>query len=175
VAAEGTYGWHAESPVLTHRLINGFSLHRWNDSEVPYERKELFQRAMALRAFLRKGLVPPPHEERELSDREKRGRDVFLGAGTGCSVCHVPATEYTDREVYPVFASLPVPHGFADDPEKAYKTPSLRFVGGTPPYLHDGRFATLGALLLGNDDHMGKTNQLSATDKDALVAFLETL
>ncbi len=55
------------------------------------------------------------------------------------------------------------------------QTPSLRFVGGTPPYLHDGRFPTLAALVRGNDDHMGKTNHLTADDKSALVAFLETL
>lgn len=175
VAAEGSYGWHAESPVLTHRLVNGFSLHRWNDAFTDHTRKDLFDRAMALRAFLREGLVPPPHEERELSEREKRGREVFLSPETRCASCHVPSTEYTDREAYPVFASLPPPRGFADDPETRYKTPSLRFVGGTPPYLHDGRFPTLGALLAGNDDHMGRTNHLTATEKDALVAFLETL
>ncbi len=175
VAVEGPYGWHAESPVLTHRLVNGFALHRWTDDGPPHVRKDLFDRAMALRAFLRQGLVPPPHEERELSDQEKRGREVFLGAGTGCSVCHEPATEYTDRRAYPVFDGLPPPRGFVANPEKSYKTPSLRFVGGTPPYLHDGRFATLGALLAGNDDHMGRTNQLSAAEKNALVAFLETL
>ncbi len=175
VAAEGSYGWHAESPVLTDRLVNGFSLHRWNEAFVAHTRKDIFDRAMALRAFLREGLVPPPHEDRELSAREKRGREVFLSPGTRCASCHVPATEYTDREAYAVFASLPTPRGFSDDPEKRYKTPSLRFVGGTPPYLHDGRFPTLGALLAGNDDHMGRTNHLTATDKDALVAFLETL
>lgn len=27
--AEGPYGWRAESPHLTHRLTNGFRLHRW--------------------------------------------------------------------------------------------------------------------------------------------------
>jgi cytochrome c peroxidase len=64
-----------------------------------------------------------------------------------------------------------------DEPAEnaAYKTPSLRFVGGTPPYLHDGRFPTLAALIEGNDDHMGATKQLSASDKAALAAFLEML
>jgi len=175
VAVEGTYGWHAESPVLTHRLVNGFALHRWNDAVTAYVARDLFDRAMALRAFLRQGLVPPPHVEGPLSEQQRVGREVFLSSGTGCSGCHAPATEYTDREPYRLFAGLPPPPGFVADPESRYKTPSLRFVGGTPPYLHDGRFATLTALVQGNDDHMGKTSHLSATEKNALVAFLETL
>ena len=175
VAVEGPYGWHAESPILTHRLINGFGLHRWNEPERLYQRRELYDRAMALRAYLRKGLVPPPHEERALSEKEKQGRDIFLGERAACAGCHVPATEYTDREAYAVFGALPPPRGFAADPEARYKTPSLRFVGGTPPYLHDGRFATLAALVAGNDDRMGKTSHLTANERDALVAFLETL
>ena len=34
---------------------------------------------------------------------------------------------------------------------------------------------SLAALISGNEDHMGQTDQLSASDKAALVAFLETL
>ena len=51
----------------------------------------------------------------------------------------------------------------------------LLFVGGTPPYYHDGRVRTLEELVSTNDDRMGKTNQLSEADRAALVAFLKTL
>ena len=64
---------------------------------------------------------------------------------------------------------------FTADPDSAFKTPSLLFVGGTPPYYHDGRAPTLEALISGNDDRMGKTRQLSEEDRAALVAFLRTL
>jgi cytochrome c peroxidase len=56
----------------------------------------------------------------------------------------------------------------------AFDTPSLRFVGGTGPYFHDGRFETLEALLKQSDGTMGHTKGLSQDDIRALVAYLET-
>ena len=56
-----------------------------------------------------------------------------------------------------------------------FKTPSLLWVVGTPPYFHNGSVGSLDDLIDGNDDRMGKTNQLSAKDKAALIAFLKTL
>ena len=175
VAAEGPYGWHGESASLTERLLAGFSLHRWDeptDSNTDSGRRA---RTSALEAFVRSGLVPPPHQERPLSPNEQHGRDLFFDPATGCSTCHAAATEYTDRKAYPVFPDASAAQVDSKDPNPRYKTPSLRFVGGTPPYLHDGRFPSLAALIDGNDDHMGQTDQLSASDKAALVAFLETL
>ena len=63
----------------------------------------------------------------------------------------------------------------AVDPNDAFKTPSLLFGGGTPPYYHDGRAPTLETLISGNDDRMGRTRQLTEEDRAALVAFLKTL
>jgi DNA-binding beta-propeller fold protein YncE len=173
--AEGPYGWHAESPHLTHRLINGFALHRWGDSFSDYEARDLYDRAMAIRAFVREGLAPPPHEERPLTDEEKRGQQIFLSEETRCASCHVPAMEYSDRETYAVLGKLPPPAGFDEDDVKEYKTPSLRFVGGTAPYMHDGRFRTLEELVDLNEDRMGRTKQLAKSDRAALVAYLRTL
>jgi cytochrome c peroxidase len=70
---------------------------------------------------------------------------------------------------------LPPLMGFLDDAEPAFKTPSLLHVGGTAPYFHDGREATLEGLIDHNDNRMGRTNQLSPSDKAALVAFLKAL
>ncbi|MDI1444558.1 hypothetical protein [Polyangium sp. 6x1] len=175
VVYEGPYGWHGESPHLTHRLTNGFLLHRWGDLPYGHDRKELTERAMALRAFLRLGLVPPPRKARELSAMEKKGQEVFLRVETKCAGCHVPEMDYSDRAPYPVYSKLPPPEGFEADPELGYKTPSLRFVGGTAPYAHDGRFSTLEELVERNDDRMGNTNQLTKEERIALVAFLGTL
>jgi hypothetical protein len=169
VAAAGPYGWHGESATLVDRVIAGFSLHRWDEPGARSRDPKVS--ASALQAFVRAGLVPPPHEDRALTAKELRGRALFLGDETGCSTCHAGAPEYTNRKSFGVFPDAGEPAEHA----AAYKTPSLRFVGGTPPYLHDGRFPTLAALVEGNDDHMGATNQLSASDKAALAAFLETL
>jgi hypothetical protein len=172
VDAEGPYGWHAESATLVDRLLGGFDLHRWDSGGGSQKDREA--RATALAAYLRTGLVPPPRRPRELSPQAKRGREVFLSDETRCGTCHAPDSGYTNRKPYEVFAPASLPDGFSVELE-GFKTPSLRFVGGTAPYAHDGRFATLTALIEGNNDEMGRTSHLSAPDKAALVAFLETL
>jgi cytochrome c peroxidase len=61
------------------------------------------------------------------------------------------------------------------DQSSVFNTPSLRFVGGTGPYFHDGRYKTLRALLTSTDGTMGHTKHLSPDDLDALEAYLRTL
>jgi hypothetical protein len=175
VFAEGPYGWHAESPTLAKRLMGGFELHRWDKSWAPRESKDIHDRAMALRAYLRRGLVPPPRPAEPPSELAERGKAVFESEETGCKTCHTPSMGFSDRETYALFSSLPPRPGFAEDPDKKFKTPSLLFVGGTAPYLHDGRFPTLRALVDGIGNGMGHTSHLSRRDKDALIAYLETL
>jgi cytochrome c peroxidase len=70
---------------------------------------------------------------------------------------------------------LPPPPGFEEEEDGAFKAPSLFFVAGTAPYYHDGSAPTLEALIAKNNDRMGTTNHLSADEKKALVAYLETL
>ena len=57
----------------------------------------------------------------------------------------------------------------------AFRTPTLREVGQSAPYFHDGRYATLRALLTGSDGNMGHTNHRSSTELDALEAYLRSL
>ena len=54
-------------------------------------------------------------------------------------------------------------------------TPSLRFVAGTAPYFHDGRYATLAELLEHSQGKMGWGKDMSQRDLSALEAFLLTL
>jgi cytochrome c peroxidase len=70
-----------------------------------------------------------------------------------------------------------------------FKTPSLRNIAATAPYMHDGRFATLEEVVEHYTGPMSRSDtldpnlakhpetglQLSAEDKQALVAFLKTL
>jgi cytochrome c peroxidase len=117
---------------------------------------------------------------------ENRGRHLFMtGAGqggAGCASCHLP----------PTFALTANAHsnGLDAGETRLFKAPSLRSVGLTGPYMHDGRFATLaevvdfydhgiqeGAAL---DDRLRQGGRpqrlnLSAADRAALVAFLRTL
>ncbi len=174
VGAVGPYGWHAQNADLVARLVEGFGRHRWS-SVYPSGEGEQLARIQVLRAFVQKGLVPPPREAREPTAQEKRGQAIFTSEQAKCSRCHAPETDYTDRIAYPFTPRAAPPGGFEDDPRAEFRTPSLRFVGGTPPYFHDGRYSSLEELLEKNNDRMGHTSHLSPDDRAALVAFLRTL
>ncbi|WP_437339344.1 hypothetical protein [Sorangium sp. So ce394] len=174
VGAAGPYGWHGESEDLVGRLQTGMGLHRWGGLPIDHTQAGLAARATYLAMFLRRGLVTPPRGDGAPDERAKRGREIFHSDEAKCSRCHVPASDYTDRTAYPMPKRPPLP-GYDEDPRPEYKTPSLRFVGGRPPYLHDGRAGTLAELIEQNADWMGKTSHLSPEDRAALVAFLETL
>jgi cytochrome c peroxidase len=176
VAAPGPYGWHAQNDDLVARILEGVRLHRWENPPQRWEHLETAanQRATALAEFLRTGLVAPARPNRPLTPEEERGKELFTSPQTGCAGCHVPQTEYTNRIAAPMRQPV-APAGFIEDRNNAFKTPSLFFVGGTPPYYHDGRARTLEEVVTGNDDRMGKTNHLSEPDRAALVAFLRTL
>lgn len=176
VAASGPYGWQGQSKNLTERLAEGFMLHRWE----PWEKVDAGHwmtgvRANALITFLRQGLVAPPVGQGALTAEQERGKALFESPKTECAQCHVPASGFTNRVAYKLELGGARP-GFEEEKDGAlFMTPSLKFVGGSPPYFHDGSVATLEALVQKNNDRMGKTNHLSAEDKRALVAYLETL
>ncbi len=194
LTASGPYGWHAQNPTLVARVLEGFALHRamgpaaYPDAppprlEVPWDapsiafmpkHQEPVVLARALEAFLRTGLVLPPRDTRPLSAEEARGKVVFEdGKLAGCATCHAGA-ELTDKTKHLIPAPK-VAKGFTEDPDKAYRTPSLSFVIGTAPYFHDGRAKTLEEVLDHNDDAMGSTVALSREDKAALLAYLRRL
>jgi mono/diheme cytochrome c family protein len=122
----------------------------------------------ALVAFAN-SLRPPVTETQDNSALIARGRAVFQSAETGCATCHNDDGTYADGARHDVKSKANA------DVAEAFDTPSLRFVGGTAPYFHDGRYATLRALLLDADGKMGRTKHLSAADLDALEAYLRSL
>ena len=116
------------------------------------------------------------HYPREAFDEIIAGVAMDLERSTYDDMAQLrqPGPELTDRMPYE-FDKIRPPAGFEEEEDGKFKTPSLLFVAGTPPYYHDGHVATLDALILGNNDRMGKTSQLSAADKKALIAYLKTL
>jgi cytochrome c peroxidase len=126
--------------------------------------------------------VPLPN----FTTQENRGRHLFMTGvgqgGAGCSSCHLP----------PTFALAPDArsNGLDRGERRLFKAPSLRNVGLTGPYMHDGRFQTLAEVVAFYDHGVqdgpaldnrlrqrGKPQRLnlSAVDQAALVAFLMTL
>jgi DNA-binding beta-propeller fold protein YncE len=96
----------------------------------------------------------------------KHGGEVFANAG--CASCHTgtKTTDGTKHKVEALGAAFPGGN---------FATPSLRFVGQTGPYFHDGRYGTLRALLTSDDSAMGKAKDLPTAEIDALEAYLKTL
>lgn len=99
------------------------------------------------------------------------GAAVFVRAE--CVHCHVPPA-FTDLGLHAASAVFP-DHDFGE--VTALDTPSLRGLSESPPYLYDGRAASLRAVITeqnGGDRH-GHTAALSPADVDALVAFLRAI
>jgi mono/diheme cytochrome c family protein len=97
--------------------------------------------------------------ERALAER---GRTLFHAAETGCASCHTPGGA-ADARKHDVGSGA------------AFDTPSLRFVGGSAPYFHDGRYGSLVDLLAAPDASMGHSLHLTRDEVEALAAYLETL
>ena len=98
----------------------------------------------------------------------ERGRAIFASREAGCSTCHTGAS-FTDGLNHDVGSKHKA------DRAPSFNTPSLRFVGRTAPYFHDGRYANLRELLTKSDGKMGRSKHLSNADLEALESYLETL
>jgi mono/diheme cytochrome c family protein len=116
------------------------------------------------------GSIPtPPRSPHDESDtRVARGREIFNSKSVGCAGCHT-GDYFTDDERHDVSTK--------DDADTSgmFNTPTLRFVGGTGPYFHDGRYDSLRALLSDGTRKMGDTSQLSTDDLEALEAYLRSI
>lgn len=118
--------------------------------------------------------------------QEDRGRHLFMTptaeGGAGCSACHLPPTFALSADARS--------NGLDAGETRLFKAPSLKNVGLTGPYMHDGRFATLAEVIDHYDhgiqngpaldprlrpDGRSQRLDLSGADRAALVAFLMTL
>jgi cytochrome c peroxidase len=103
-----------------------------------------------------------------LTDEQKRGMDIFFSDRGGCARCHGGinfAGEWVDRE-HPAARAV-----FADTGTgEAVRVPTLRNLAATAPYMHDGRFATLEAVL----DHYERLAADPAADPRLRRASLTT-
>jgi cytochrome c peroxidase len=134
-------------------------------------------------------------ERAVLTPDERNGLRLFQGRGN-CTVCHV-GPNFSDEKLHNTGVAWQPPNGaisggrFLDQggaavtgersESGAFKTPTLREVGRTAPYMHDGSLATLEEVV-DFYDRGGRSNphldpemqrlDLSDEDKRALVAFL---
>ncbi|MEM8859975.1 MAG: cytochrome c peroxidase [Chloroflexota bacterium] len=129
------------------------------------------------------------------TNEEERGRNLFNGRAR-CDRCHETEIQIADRP-----RNNGVDDGIDDDDGVGaitgrnndlgdFKTPSLRNIALTGPYMHDGRFETLEEVIefynsgiqdhpnldpVLQDDGNPRRFNFDADDQAALVAFLNTL
>jgi len=128
--------------------------------------------AAAIDEYLRslRPIPSPKLVDGRLSPAAGRGKILFEGDRGGCHRCH-PAPLYTDLLTHDVGSKSP--YGFTD----RFDTPTLIEVWRTAPYLHDGRYVTIGALMTEGKHGLGHTRvkNLSQTDIDDLIEFVLSL
>jgi len=122
-------------------------------------------------------------ERTALSPEEQAGLQIFRGKAN-CTACHVGPT-FTDERLHNTGVAWT--DGRLTDPgggNGAFKTPTLREIVRTAPYMHDGSIATLEDVV-NYYDRGGNQNpfldaelrplRLTVAEKEALIAFLTSL
>ncbi len=146
------------------------------------------------------------NDEAALSEAAQRGEKLFNSERMACGTCHtgvhltdaIPEAKFHNTGLYNLDGSGALPEGnhgliehtgVAEDMGK-FRTPSLRNVALTAPYMHDGSLATLDAVIdhyaaggeaartgerspLGSPLVMGFS--ITSEEKADLIAFLESL
>ncbi len=129
-------------------------------------------------------------DEDAMTDAQVRGMDVFFNKAA-CDSCHL-GFNFTDGSYVNIGIGMDKPEpdlgryvvSGREEDKGAFKTPSLREVEHTGPYMHDGRFTTLEEVVEHYDkggiknpylDDRLKPLNLTAQEKQDLVAFLKAL
>ena len=115
-------------------------------------------------------------------------RDSFESVDNGCANCHRSVNFYYGNEM-----NIGLDMDYEDEGagNGRFRIPSLRNIGITGPFMHDGRFETLEEVVehynsgvqphpyldwrMKDANGEPKKLNLSETEKQALVAFLHTL
>lgn len=141
--------------------------------------EELYNEYMALKKAA---------EQKPISESARRGGELFFSDRSGCTACHVGAN-FSDELYHNLGVGMA-----ADKPDLgrflvtnvekdrgAYKTPTVRNISQTAPYMHDGSQQTLEEVVEwyakgGHPnpwlDEKIKKLELSDQDKKDLVAFM---
>jgi cytochrome c peroxidase len=124
-------------------------------------------------------------DKKALNAAQKRGLMLFVGRA-GCAMCH-RGPNFADDQFHALGVNGDDPGRFGVTGEEAdrngFKTPTLRNVAQTAPYMHDGSLSTLRGVIDFYDAGGGERPKspllhklhLTKLEKSDLVAFLESL
>lgn len=129
-------------------------------------------------------------DQKALNTSQRRGLDVFFKKAA-CDSCHL-GFNFTDGSYTNIGIGMDKPSpdlgrymvSRREEDKGAFKTPTLREVANTGPYMHDGRFVALEEVVehynkggIKNPwlDERLKPLELTDTDKKDLVEFLKAL
>lgn len=175
--AYGTmFFWDGRAKSLEEQVLQPIA----NPREMNLEPEEAARRAGLQVAAMRDALATyvrtilsgdSPYDRAQLDSQQRAGLRLFRGKA-GCAVCHA-GPNLTDEKL----------HQTGVEEGVAIKTPSLRDVARTPPFMHDGSIATLDAVIDFYDKGGTSVTQdadirplhLSAAEQASLRAFLEAL
>ena len=164
------------------RLLESFPEELADLDELKTEDPDLYKQFTDLKAI---------SDRHPMSEEAKRGRDLFFSQKSNCSACHVGAN-FAD-ELYHnlgvgMEAANPDLGRYSETKEEkdkgAFKTPTLRNIAQTAPYMHDGSQATLEEVVewYAKGGHANpylsdkiKKLDLTAQDKKDLVEFMKAL
>ena len=164
------------------RLLESFPEELADLDELKTEDPDLYKQFTGLKAVA---------DRHPMSEEAKRGRDLFFSQKSNCSACHVGAN-FAD-ELYHnlgvgMDAANPDLGRYSETKQEkdkgAFKTPTLRNIAQTAPYMHDGSQATLEEVVEwyakgGHPNpHLSdkiKKLDLTAQDKKDLVEFMKAL
>jgi len=138
----------------------------------------------ALVAYIMTGIPYPPNLQYnptgELTEMQLRGKAIYerttdkrgnvIPTGNRCISCH-PPPYFTNLQLADVGTLA------ASDDSMKFDTPHLNNIYASPPYLHDGRAATLEEIWTRynpNDKH-GVANDLTKIELNELIEYLKTL
>jgi len=177
--------------------IDGVGLYRelfrqaWGDDSITFAR--VTKAIASFERTLVSGASPYDRwlngDARALSESATRGVNLFFGEKGDCFHCH-GGFNFTDQSFHNTgldsVTTDPGRIAVTDRPldDGKFKTPSLRNIALTAPYMHDGRFSTLretlehynsGGKNHPNQDPLVRPMGLSEGDIADLIAFLEAL
>jgi cytochrome c peroxidase len=128
-------------------------------------------------------------EKRPLSEAARRGGELFFSDKAGCTACHLGAN-FADEKYHNLGVGMEAPEPDlgrfvvtkVETDKGAFKTPTVRNVAMTAPYMHDGSQKTLAEVVEwyvkgGHPNQWLDANikklELTEQDKADLVAFMK--